>query len=64
MRYDGARLAGFSPQEAKRKRPGFDLPFFLLVLLLLLIGVVMVLSASYPRAYYVPGHVTGGQAAY
>ena len=64
MRYDGARLAGFSPQEAKRKRPGFDLPFFLLVLLLLLIGVVMVLSASYPRAYYDPGHVTGGQAAY
>ncbi|MBR3292840.1 MAG: putative lipid II flippase FtsW [Oscillospiraceae bacterium] len=31
---------------------------------LLLIGVVMVLSASYPRAYYDPGHVTGGNAAY
>ena len=37
---------------------------FLLVLLLLVMGVVMVLSSSFPRAYYDPGKVTGGQAAY
>ena len=63
MRYDGARLADFSalPQT---KRRGFDLPFFLLVITLLTVGVVMVLSASYPRAYYDPGHVTGGRPAY
>ena len=63
MRYDGARLSDFSPAEKPRPAP-FDLPFFLTVLLLLAIGVMMVLSASFPRAYYDPGHVTGGSAAY
>lgn len=48
----------------KPRRGGFDGPFFLLVLLLLAMGVVMVLSASFPRAYYDPGGVTGGDAAY
>ena len=33
-------------------------------MLLLFIGVVMVLSSSYARAYYDPGDVTGGNAAY
>jgi hypothetical protein len=33
-------------------------------MLLLAAGVIMVLSASYPRAWYDPGHVTGGNAAY
>ena len=64
MRYDSARLADFSPLPGKERRRSFDLPFLLLVLLLLTIGVVMVLSASYPRAYYDPGHVTGGRPAY
>ena len=64
MRYDSARLADFSSLPGKERRRSFDLPFFLLVLLLLTIGVVMVLSASYPRAYYDPGHVTGGRPAY
>ena len=63
MRYDGARLSDFSPAGEKRRAP-FDLPFFLTVLLLLAIGVVMVLSASFPRAYYDPGRVTGGNAVY
>ena len=64
MRTEGARLADFSSAPGKERRRGFDWPFFLLVLLLLGIGVVMVLSASYPRAYYDPGHVTGGRPAY
>ena len=64
MRYDGTRLAGFSAPEKKGRRPGFDEPFFTLSMLLLMIGVVMVLSSSYARAYYDPGNVTGGNAAY
>ena len=64
MRYDGARLAGFAVSPETRRRGGFDRSFFLLVLLLLVMGVVMVLSASFPRAYYDPGNVTGGRAAY
>ena len=64
MRYDSARLADFSSAPENKRRRGFEWPFFLLVLLLLTVGVVMVLSASYPRAYYDPGHVTGGRAAY
>ena len=63
MRYDSARLAGFSDASVKQ-RPVFDGPFFLLTMLLLCVGVTMVLSASYPRAWYDPGHVTGGNAAY
>ncbi|MBR0354295.1 MAG: putative lipid II flippase FtsW [Oscillospiraceae bacterium] len=59
-----ARLAAFSPAAGEGRRQGFDLPFFLLVMLLLGIGVVAVLSASYPRAYYDPSHVTGGRPAY
>ena len=64
MRYDGARLAGLPDAPAGAKRPRFDGPFFVLSMLLLTAGVVMVLSASYPRAWYDPGHVTGGNAAY
>ncbi len=64
MRYDSARLAGSSAAPVKPGRRRFDSSFFLLVMLLLTIGVVMVLSASFPRAYYDPGHVTGGNAAY
>ena len=65
MRYDSTRLAGFSaPSAVKERRRGFDMNFFLLVLLLLTMGVVMVFSSSYARAYYDPGGITGGNAAY
>ena len=64
MRYESARLAGSSVEPAKPRRRHFDGGFFLLVMLLLSIGVVMVLSASFPRAYYDPGRVTGGNAVY
>ena len=37
------------------KNPGIDMPFLVITLVILLIGVVMVLSASYARAYYVSG---------
>lgn len=63
MRYDSARLSGFSA-EGTEKRRRFDAGFFTIVLILLVIGVVMVLSSSYARAYYDPGGVTGGNAAY
>lgn len=64
MRYDSARLTGLQDTPGTARRPHFDGPFFTLTLLLLVAGVVMVLSASYPRAWYDPGHVTGGNAAY
>ena len=64
MRYDSARLAGSSPAPVKPGRRGFDGSFFLLVMILLIMGVLLVLSASFPRAYYDPGHVTGGNAVY
>lgn len=64
MRYESARLADFSDIHKASKRGSFDISFFLLVMLLLFIGVVMVLSSSYARAYYDPGDVTGGDAAY
>ena len=35
MRYDSARLTGFSDTAVKERKAGFDTPFFLLVLLLL-----------------------------
>lgn len=38
--------------EAKVRRGSLDLPFFVLTLVILTIGVVMVLSASFARAYY------------
>ena len=37
--------------SAGPKRGSFDLPFFVLTLLLLTIGVIMVLSSSFARAY-------------
>lgn len=38
--------------EAARRRGPVDMPFLVLVLLLLLIGVVMVLSSSFARSYF------------
>jgi cell division protein FtsW len=63
MRYDSAHLSDFS-STTKLRRPSFDAGFFVLTLLLLTVGVIMVLSSSYARAYYDPGNVTGGNGAY
>lgn len=64
MRYETARLADFSVLQGEERRKSFDRSFFALVMLLLLLRVIMVLSASFPRAYYDPGHITGGRAGY
>ena len=64
MRYESARLADFSDVKTIEKRKSFDSDFFMLVMLLLAIGLVMVLSSSFARAYYDPSNVTGGNAAY
>jgi hypothetical protein len=42
--------------EKLAKRASVDLPFLSLTLLLLTIGVVMVLSASFARSYYTSGN--------
>lgn len=42
------------------RKAQMDLPFLLLVLLLLCVGVIMVLSASFASAYFDLGRVTGG----
>ncbi len=65
MEYSGARMT--SHREDLRDIPlrgQIDLPFLMLVLLLLTIGVVMIFSASFARAYYDPTDETGGNAAY
>ena len=64
MRYESARLSGFSAPTVRTARGRLDMNYLLLVLLLLVIGVVLVLSSSYARAYYDPGGVTGGNSAY
>lgn len=64
MRYESVRLPDFSSEKKKKRQADFDMPFFLLVIILLGFGVVMVLSSSFARAYYDPGNVTGGNAAY
>ena len=63
MRYESARLSDCSTPE-KPRRQSMDAGFFTLALILLAMGVVMVLSSSYARAYYDPGKVTGGNGAY
>jgi len=45
-------------------RGPLDIPFLMLTLLLLVIGVIMVLSASYASAYYDLSNETGGSATY
>ena len=61
--YNSTRLRDYSG-DSHIARGRFDLPFALLTLTLLTIGVVMVLSASFARAYYDPTHETGGRATY
>ena len=59
-----ARLAAESRELAKGP---IDMPFFLLVMLLVGIGLVMLFSASFPRAYYKglnPAHYLLRQGAF
>lgn len=53
MEYSAARVLDFSYADRPR-RGRVDTSFAALTLLLLAIGVIMVLSASYARAYYAP----------
>jgi cell division protein FtsW len=48
------RLADYLA-DTRVRRGGIDLPFLVLTLVILTIGVVMVLSASFARAYYTSG---------
>lgn len=69
----GGITGSYSPESRLRdytkntretsKRAPMDLPFFLLVILLLTIGVIMVLSASFASAYYTKSE-TGGNPTY
>lgn len=61
--YDQSRLADYTA-DSSIQRGKIDLPFMLLTLLLLAIGVVMVLSSSFARAYYDLENETGGDATY
>ncbi|NCB51599.1 MAG: putative lipid II flippase FtsW [Clostridia bacterium] len=51
MEYENTRLTDYT-EDTSIGRGSYDVPFALLTLILLGIGVVMVLSASYARAYY------------
>ena len=51
MEYSDNRLADYR-SDSRIGRGAIDVPFLMLVLLLLTVGVVMVLSASFARAYY------------
>ena len=51
MRYDSTRLTGSSPVAVKTRREQMDGGFLMLVLALLFMGLILVLSSSYPRAY-------------
>lgn len=63
MEYENTRLADYT-EDAGVDRGTFDIPFALTTLLLLAIGVIMVLSASFARAYYDPTHETNNTATY
>ncbi len=45
-------------RRVEYQRGPIDMPFFLLTLIILIIGVIMVLSASFARAYYASGTPT------
>lgn len=62
MEYAGERIGSGAAEAVRQRRGSIDLPFAALTLLLLTIGIVMVLSASYARAYY--SAATGHNAAY
>ena len=46
------------PVKEKIVTGGFDVPYFMLVVMLMLIGLVMLFSASYSSAYYYRGDAT------
>lgn len=53
-----------SVSRAQRVRGQVDVPFLMLTVLLVIIGLVMLLSASYPAAYYDLKGTTGGDPFY
>jgi cell division protein FtsW len=53
-----ARELDDSYAESQRKRGHIDLPFLILTLVILTVGVIMVLSASFASAYYTYGDPT------
>lgn len=57
MDYSAARLTATSVSRPT-KGAEMDFPFLVLTLLLLTVGVIMVLSASFVRAYYTEGSAT------
>ena len=57
MDYSENRIVDYT-DDSTIGRGAMDVPFLLLTLLLLVIGVVMVLSASFARAYYSDGNAT------
>ena len=61
--YENTRLADYTVDDSI-DRGHIDIPFTMLALLLLTIGVIMVLSSSYARAYYDIEGITGGNATY
>lgn len=63
MQYGSAELR-IKETKDKTKRAGMDISLLALVVILLAIGVTMVLSASFARAYFDPGGVTKGKATY
>ena len=63
MQYGSAELR-IKETKDKTKRAGMDISFLALVVILLALGVTMVLSASFARAYFDPGGVTKGKATY
>ena len=61
--YGGERIAEYR-DDFRTRRGGVDLPFAILTLILLVMGVVTVFSSSFARAYYDLEQETGGNAAY
>ncbi|MGE4353719.1 MAG: putative lipid II flippase FtsW [Oscillospiraceae bacterium] len=61
--YGSARIADYR-DDFRRGNSTIDLPFAILTLILLVMGVIMVFSASFARAYYDLEQETGGNAAY
>ena len=57
MDYSENRIVDYTG-DSTIGRGAMDVPFLLLTLLLLVVGVVMVLSASFARAYYSDGNAT------
>ena len=62
-RYEDTLLADYSEDNSLTGGHA-DLPFAMLTLLLLAVGVIMVLSASYARAYYVRSETQGSGVYY